>query len=111
MFIRRANSAIAIVLLALYWKFDADDIALVLAVPLIWLHLLPAHDACLAFADRAFTCVCRHSVASRSIPNDSEIKCYGSYILPVLLVFGVGVIGLSLFLVGLHDNKKNNSGS
>jgi hypothetical protein len=29
-----------------------------------------------------------------------EIKCYGSYILPVLLVFGVLVIGLSLVAVG-----------
>ncbi|GFZ42505.1 hypothetical protein JCM24511_00221 [Saitozyma sp. JCM 24511] len=30
----------------------------------------------------------------------AEIKCYGSYILPVLLVFGVLVIGLSLVAVG-----------
>lgn len=30
----------------------------------------------------------------------SEIKCYGSYILPVLLVFGVLVIGASLAAVG-----------
>ncbi|WVR03761.1 hypothetical protein IAU60_000756 [Kwoniella sp. DSM 27419] len=30
----------------------------------------------------------------------SEIKCYGSYMLPPLLVFGVLVIGASLFAVG-----------
>lgn len=30
----------------------------------------------------------------------SEIKCYGSYILPVLLVFGLLVIGVSLGAVG-----------
>jgi hypothetical protein len=32
-----------------------------------------------------------------------EIKCYGSYIIPVLLVFGVLAIGLSLGVYG----KKN----
>lgn len=31
----------------------------------------------------------------------SEIKCYGSYILPVFLVFGVLVIGVSLTVVGI----------
>lgn len=31
---------------------------------------------------------------------ESEIKCYGSYILPVLAVFGVLVIGASLGVVG-----------
>ena len=30
-----------------------------------------------------------------------EIKCYGSYILPVLLIFGVLVVGASLLAVGL----------
>lgn len=30
----------------------------------------------------------------------SEIKCYGSYILPTFLVFGVLVIGASLAAVG-----------
>ncbi|KAK4686077.1 hypothetical protein P7C73_g4054, partial [Tremellales sp. Uapishka_1] len=30
----------------------------------------------------------------------SEIKCYGSYILPVFLIFGVLVVGACLFAVG-----------
>ncbi|WVF65839.1 hypothetical protein IAT40_000576 [Kwoniella sp. CBS 6097] len=30
----------------------------------------------------------------------SEIKCYGSYMLPPLLIFGVLVVGASLFAVG-----------
>ena len=30
----------------------------------------------------------------------SETKCYGSYILPVVFVFGVLVIGISLIVVG-----------
>ncbi|WRT65753.1 uncharacterized protein IL334_002701 [Kwoniella shivajii] len=30
----------------------------------------------------------------------SEIKCYGSYMLPPLLIFGVLVIGVSLAIVG-----------
>lgn len=30
----------------------------------------------------------------------SEIKCYGSYIVPVLLIFGVLAIGLSLGIYG-----------
>ncbi|WVQ74725.1 hypothetical protein IAR50_004329 [Cryptococcus sp. DSM 104548] len=33
----------------------------------------------------------------------SEIKCYGSYMLPPFLIFGVLAIGLCLFFVGLKS--------
>jgi hypothetical protein len=41
-------------------------------------------------------------LATGTIGTDlnSEIKCYGSYILPVLIVFGLLVIGVSLGVVG-----------
>ena len=41
------------------------------------------------------------SVAARFKANCSEFKCYGRYMLPPLLVFGVLVIGTSLIIVGI----------
>ena len=36
------------------------------------------------------------------IADPSEIKCYGRYMIPPLLVFGVLAIGASLIIVGIH---------
>ena len=36
------------------------------------------------------------------IADHSEIKCYGRYMIPPLLVFGVLAIGASLIIVGIH---------
>jgi hypothetical protein len=42
----------------------------------------------------------RDGVEYAELSEYSEIKCYGSYILPVLFVFGLLVIGVSLGAVG-----------
>lgn len=41
----------------------------------------------------------------RHAETRSEIKCYGSYILPVFLVFGVLVVGVSLGVVGWKKGR------
>lgn len=42
------------------------------------------------------------SSSSSSLTDRSEIKCYGRYMIPPLLIFGVLAIGASLIIVGIH---------